>query len=50
MFWGIQDFDFAQIQSNLSKSNHFCQNFALFIQNATAALRRSRRNSLNKTN
>jgi len=28
MFLGIQDFDFAQIQSNLSKSNRFLLNFA----------------------
>jgi len=28
MALGMQDFDFAQIQSNLPKSNHFCPNFA----------------------
>jgi len=28
MFLGMQDFDFAQIQSNLTKSDNFCPNFA----------------------
>jgi len=31
LFLGMQDFDFAQIQSNLSKSNHFCLNFASIL-------------------
>jgi len=31
MFLGMQDFDFAQIQSNFPKSNHFCPNFASIL-------------------
>jgi len=31
MFLGMQDFDFAQVQSNLYKSNHFCPNFASIL-------------------
>jgi len=31
MFLGMQDFDFAQIQSNLPKSHHFCLNFASIL-------------------
>jgi len=32
MFLGMQDFDFAQIQSTLLKSDHFCPNFASIWQ------------------
>jgi len=28
MILGMQDFDFAQIESDLPKSNRFCPNFA----------------------
>jgi len=31
MFFRIQDFDFAEIQSNLPKSNHFCPNFSSIL-------------------
>jgi len=31
MYLGMQDFDFAQIQSNLPKSNQFCLNFASIL-------------------
>jgi len=31
MFSVMQDFDFAQIQSNLPKSNHFCPNYASIL-------------------
>jgi len=30
MFLGMQDFDFAQILSNLPESNHFCPNLINF--------------------
>jgi len=31
MFLGMQDFDLAQIQSNLPKSNHFFPNFSSIL-------------------
>jgi len=31
IFLGVQEFDFAQIQSNLFKSNNFCPNFASIL-------------------
>jgi len=31
MFLEMQGFDFAQIQSNFPKSNHFCPNFASIL-------------------
>jgi len=31
MFLGMQDFDFAQIQSNFFKSNNFLPNFAAIL-------------------
>jgi len=31
MFLGMRDFDFAQTQSNVPKSNHFCLNFASIL-------------------
>jgi len=30
-FLGMQDFDFAQIQPNLPKSDQFCPNFVLIL-------------------
>jgi len=35
MFLGMQDFVFAQIQSNLPKSNHFCLSFSSISPNFT---------------
>jgi len=31
MFLGMQGFGFAPIQSNLSRSRHFCPNFATIL-------------------
>jgi len=31
MIFGVQEFYFAQIQSNLPKSNHFCPNLASIL-------------------
>jgi len=44
MFLGMQDFDFAQIQSNLTKSNCFCPNFASIVPEFTSILLKLRLN------
>jgi len=38
MFMGMQEFDFAQIQSNLPKSDQICPNLTNFARYATAFL------------
>jgi len=41
MYLGMQDFNFAQIQSNLPKSDHFCPNFIKFFLKFASTLPKS---------